>query len=731
MLFVAKLLKNKPIIPILVSCLVILVGSVTGQPKVALVLSGGGAQGMAHIGVFKAFEEYNIPIDLIVGSSAGALVGGLYAAGVSVAEMEEMVRDGTIEHLFIGRPKRSDLPIWQRDEIYLGNLSLGLSDRQIVGSPGLLDDKLIWKELFLLTAASDFKAHWNFDSLYVPFRAVASDLRKQAPYVFDSGPLANALRPSMSIPLIYSPIQQNGQVLVDGGIYAKLPVEIAEREDPDFIIAVSAEDAPDQGGEIQGIGGMFETVNSRILAGGDSTDVRGWDYFFRVPTAGHHVLDFPAGEALMEAGYQAGIKAAQELVEIFKEKDLHKRVTNPRDAYRFALDGRLLELVLISEDADFDPQMMRRKLRLPDSLYFERQYLDDLIDEVYATDIYQTVIPALDSSGNAIILTLQEKPDVRTRGRLNISSTRGLTLYTRTDMLMSWFGGVIQADAAFGNIAGDIQLAIYPISYHKTGARLPCSIRPALEVKTSYHNHDLPGAQPLADRILSHELSIHSAVIGGWNRQLLLFGGLRQDDPGQIQAAGSDFDFPESYDTAMLFLRMMYKEDHVSRDLPSMRGWKFGFQCDWIWQDGIVARQNVLSASMGGKLISDWSATTGFDLYISDRSSPLFTMGKVTAPQALTQKYYMYLGAEQVLNFMLEVAHPIVRDDLLVEFKVNHSRFSKAFWSGLDQYTETGLSAADVSISYLTILGKLSLGWSFSELENYRGSSWTQIGITL
>ena len=84
------------------SIMLLLSAQVSGQQKIALVLSGGGAQGMAHIGVFKAFEEHNIPIDLIVGSSAGALVGGLYAAGVTVAEMEEMVRNGTIEHLFIG-----------------------------------------------------------------------------------------------------------------------------------------------------------------------------------------------------------------------------------------------------------------------------------------------------------------------------------------------------------------------------------------------------------------------------------------------------------------------------------------------------------------------------------------------------------------------------------------------------------------------------------------------------
>ncbi len=706
-------------------------GQLLAQKKVALVLSGGGAQGMAHIGVFKAFEEYNIPIDLIVGSSAGALVGGLYSAGVTVSEMEEMVRDGTIEHLFIGRPKRSDLPIWKRDELYLGNLALGVSNRQIVGSAGLLDDKLIWKILFLLTASADYQANCNFDSLYVPFRTVASDLRKQAPYVFSSGPLANALRPSMSIPLIYSPIQQNGQVLVDGGIYVKLPVEIAEQEDPDFIIAVSAEDAPDHGGEIQGIGGMFEEINSRILASGDSTDVRGWDYFFRVPTGGHHVLDFPAGEVLMEAGYQAGIAAAEELIKIFEREGYELRAPKSRDTYRHALDGKTFNLLLKSEGADFAPEMIRKKLKLPKTVSFDQQKLDNLIDEVYATDIYQAVIPSLDQTTNTIIFTLVEKPDVRTRGRVKISSTEGLTLYTRTDMPMSRFGGLVQLDAAFGNISGDVQLAAYPVSYHKTGARLPFSIRPAIEVKTSYQNYDLPGARPLSDRIHSHELSIHSATIGGWNRQLLLFGGVRSDDPGQILAASPDFSFEEQFSGLMPFMRVVFKEDHVKRDLPSVEGWKYGFQSDWIRQDDVIANQHHLWTTLGGTFIFDLSTTLAIDYYQGDQIVPVYSMGKVASPKALSQKYYMYLWADEVLNLSLELSHKLLRDDLRGEMSLIHSTFQNPVWTGLNQYEDEGLSSVDVSINYYTILGKLSVGWSFSELEDFKGTSWTQIGLTL
>jgi len=713
------------------SIILVLTAESIAQEKVALVLSGGGAQGMAHIGVFKAFEEHNIPIDLIVGSSAGALVGGLYAAGVTVAEMEKMVVDGTIEHLFIGRPKRSDLPIWKRDELYLGNLSLGITNRQIVGSSGLLDDKLIWKELFLLSASADYQAGWNFDSLYVPFRSVASDLRKQAPVVFSSGPLANALRSSMSIPLIYSPIQQNGQLLVDGGVYVKLPVEIALREAPDFIIAVSAEDAPDYRTEVQGLGGMFEALNSRILASGDSVDVLGWDYFFRVPTGGHHVLDFPAGVALMEAGYLAGNRAAEDLLKIFEERGIETRRILNRDAYRNALEGKMLAFILESDDAGFDPEMIRRKLKLPDSLRFNRQKLDDIINDVYATAIYKAVIPSVDRMGKTITLTLEEKPDITTRGRVEISSTGGLTLFTRTDMPMSRFGGLVQFDLAFGNTSGGGQVAVYPVSYHKTGARLPFSIRPAIQASTRYHNYDLPASVPLADRIHSHEVSIHSASIGGWNRQMLLYGGVRSDDPGQILSARSDFDFPEQFAQTMPFIRLLFKEDHIRRDLPSIEGWKIGFQSDWIWQDDIVVSQNHIWTTLGGKIASGWYGACALDFYSGDRNLPVSMMGQVASPKALNEKYYMYMWAEQVINLSFETSHTLLRDDLQGEIKLNHSRFQDPVWSGLEQYENKGLSALDISINLLTIVGKLSVGWSFSELENYKGTSWAQIGITL
>ena len=433
----------------------------------------------------------------------------------------------------------------------------------------------------------------------------------------------------------------------------------------------------------------------------------------------------------MEAGYLAGSKAAEDLLKIFKERGIEPKSMPNRDAYRNALDGKMLAFILESENADFDPEMIRRKLKLPDSLRFNRQKLEGIINDIYATDIYKAVIPSIDQLGNAITLTLQEEPDIRTRGRVEISSTSGLTLFTRTDLPMSRFGGLVQFDVAFGNISGGGQLAVYPVSYHKTGARMPFSIRPAIEARTSYYNYDLPATVPLADRIQSHELSIHSASIGGWNRQMLLYGGLRSDDPGQIRSARSDFDFPEQFDQAMPFIRLVYKEDHIKRDLPNVEGWKIGFQSDWIWQDAIVSNQNHLWTTLGGRLASSWSGTLSLELYSGSGTLPLAMMGQVMSPRALSEKYYMYTWADKVLNLSLETSHTLLREDLLGELKMSHSRFQHPLWSGLDAYENRGLSALDISINLLTIVGKLSVGWSFSELEDYKGTSWTQIGITL
>lgn len=144
-----------------------------------------------------------------------------------------------------------------------------------------------------------------------------------------------------------------------------------------------------------------------------------------------------------------------------------------------------------------------------------------------------------------------------------------------------------------------------------------------------------------------------------------------------------------------------------------------------------MAKQKHLWTAFGTDLLLGWSGMAALDYFNGDASLPIFSMGKVASPRALSEKYYMYLWADQILNLSIQTSHTLLRDDLQAEIKVSHSRFQDQVWSGLDQYEDEGVSAIDISINFLTIVGKLSVGWSFSELEDYKGTSWAEVGLTL
>jgi NTE family protein len=190
------------------------------RPQIGLVLSGGGARGLAHIGVLKVLEEMRIPIDCIAGTSMGAIVGGLYAAGASPAELEKLVTS-------IRKEDR------QSDKI---DLNLGIRDGHLIMSKGLVQGQnlnLLLKEILLHT--SDTK---DFDSLHIPFRAVAADIESGQAVVIGAGDLSQAIRASMSIPGIFAPMEIGGKMLVDGGIANNLPIDVVRGMGADILIVV-------------------------------------------------------------------------------------------------------------------------------------------------------------------------------------------------------------------------------------------------------------------------------------------------------------------------------------------------------------------------------------------------------------------------------------------------------------------------------------------------------------
>ncbi len=208
------------------------------RPRIGLVLSGGGARGAAHVGVLKVLEQLHIPIDAVAGTSMGAVVGGLYASGLSPREIESIMTSLNWQDAFRDRPPREDLTFRRKleDQNFLVKFPLGIRGRHIQLPKGLIQGQKLNQTLRRLTLPVSRVT--RFDDLPTPFRAVATDLETGDAVIMDSGDLTSAMRASMSAPGVFSPVERDGRLLVDGGIAENLPIDVAREMDVDVLIVV-------------------------------------------------------------------------------------------------------------------------------------------------------------------------------------------------------------------------------------------------------------------------------------------------------------------------------------------------------------------------------------------------------------------------------------------------------------------------------------------------------------
>jgi NTE family protein len=201
-----------------------------------LVLSGGGARGIAHVGVLKALEAMHVPIDCIAGTSMGAVIGGLYASGMTASQIDETIRSVDWQEAFRDSPPRRELTFRRKqdDRNFLVRLPLGLKHGHLLLPKGFIQGQKLEETLRQLTLP--FSNSTDFDRLPTPFRAVATDLVTGSAVLLDRGDLAIALRASMSAPGVFAPVEYQGKLLVDGGLAENLPIDVARAMHADVLI---------------------------------------------------------------------------------------------------------------------------------------------------------------------------------------------------------------------------------------------------------------------------------------------------------------------------------------------------------------------------------------------------------------------------------------------------------------------------------------------------------------
>jgi NTE family protein len=211
--------------------------AVARPPRIGVVLGGGGARGFAHLGVLQELEKLHIPISCIAGTSAGALVGGMYANGMSLEQIKQSFKQTDWNALLSGRPQRADVPYERKsdDSKNFFDFTVGLRNGTLRMPRSAINSQEVDNYIREMTRDRVID---SFDKLPIPFRAVATDLSNGDAVVFDSGSLATALRASMAVPGLFDPVTDHGRMLIDGGLARNLPVQDIKNRCADHVIVV-------------------------------------------------------------------------------------------------------------------------------------------------------------------------------------------------------------------------------------------------------------------------------------------------------------------------------------------------------------------------------------------------------------------------------------------------------------------------------------------------------------
>ena len=381
-------------------------------PKVGLVLSGGGARGFAHIGAIKVIEELGIPIDYVVGTSMGSIIGGLYAAGYSVEELEDIVTEVDWEGIFSDTPPRS-LWSYQKKRAaakYIFGVDFDWEKGFVVPRGLTRGQKISYLMSFLTMRVSDVQ---DFDKLSIPYRAVAADIATGEEVVIDHGSLADAMRASMSVPGVFTPVSLEDHLLVDGGIVNNLPVDVVKQMGADVVIAVDIS-SPLKGKDE--LGNPISILNQMIglqMQKITNEQRKLADVLIIPDLNGYSSASFGEGQDISALGEKYSRLKINELKELLAEirKTRPASRTIPSKALKEA-QNIYIEDVVIEGKTRYNESVILTQLKEQKGAELNPELLEQSVTELFSTGEYETVkftlIPGK-KQGKILKLQLQEQ----------------------------------------------------------------------------------------------------------------------------------------------------------------------------------------------------------------------------------------------------------------------------------------------------------------------------------
>ena len=288
------------------------------RPKVAVVLSGGGAKGMAHIGVLKVLQRAGIPIDIVTGTSMGSLIGGLYAVGWNADELDSLVRHQDWSFLLSDKDDyyAQNLLNRQKQNTYFLSKRINLGGSLLSSTGGLVRGHNL--AILFNHLTSGYNDSINFDSLPIPFSCVATNIVDNTEYDFHAGRLPQAMRASMSIPGMFAPIRKGDAVLVDGGLRNNYPADIARQMGADYIIGSTVQGPPKTADDLTSGAGVIGQIVDVNCKNKYDENLALTQIAIRVNTSGYSAANFSAAavDTLINRGEQEAMKHWGELMQL-------------------------------------------------------------------------------------------------------------------------------------------------------------------------------------------------------------------------------------------------------------------------------------------------------------------------------------------------------------------------------------------------------------------------------
>jgi NTE family protein len=704
--------------------------SAVSRPKIGLVLSGGGARGAAHVGVLKVLEELRVPVDLIVGTSMGSIVGASYASGNTVAEMERDIATITTANLFTDRPPRADLPMRRKaddSEPYIIP-ELGVTGDGISLPKGIVTGVSVEAQLRKLVKFTTVR---RFDELPIPFRAIATDLGTGEMVELKEGSLITAMRASMSVPGGMAPVQLGARQLVDGGLVRNLPVDVARAMGADIVIAVNLGTPlmkPEQITSVVKVTGQMINILTEQNVRRSLAELKPQDILV-LPELG----DFSAGDfdnlpKTVPIGEAAARKVADRLRDLSLAPEQYAALRRRQGPASTESMITVVDEIRVDGNRRINTEVVLQSMKTEVGQPIDSDTLDLDLRRIYGRGDFENVSYAIEEVAGKRLLTVkvQEKPETHYfRFGLQLEADLGQRSYfnvyaSHRAKALNRFGAEWKNDVVLGR---DVLLATE--FYQPLSARQYFFIAPQLR----YENRPL---DLYTDDLLTAEYQDQSGVaqfdVGA---NFLQYGqarlGLAIGERRFSQRSGS-FLFPESGTTNIRAAVFDLKLDQFAGVNFPTGGWgadvKLYSQLDALggenpynkWRAGAGAAVSTgrhtfdVTASAGGKV-----GSRGIPVYDQFELGGFLKLSGLAPGQIRTEEYQFAR-----LGYRTKLADIPLFEGMYfgASLEVARARPVVPIWRGERVEGNVTIPAGALYVGIDSLLGPLYLGFGYSSRDN-------------